>query len=280
MSPGKKTRVVISCVTFETVKVIDPILNYRADEAHLIHYLRDDVKNNIYLQFYQEVCRQLKKADPGINIVEHNDVPVYDFGQMLSTVLDIEKSMYAKYGEKTEVYVNITSGTSEYVAAATMAAMMVPGVRAFTVSAREYTVSPEQVKDIYFKDGKPVGLTKYTCPPKEIAGFEILMPEENCVRCLRCLSKMTEAKESTTAKRVIARFKEKGLWNYSTNPNLQKTGLLQRELMYYKRHYINVWARNGWIYKTPGKSKYDLTEEGNTIITTFYNDIENTKTIR
>ena len=41
---GKKTTTVISCTTFETIKVSDPIVFYEADRAHIIYMSRDNGK--------------------------------------------------------------------------------------------------------------------------------------------------------------------------------------------------------------------------------------------
>ena len=36
MVSGKKDRVVISCVTFEVAKIVDPVLYYEATRVHLL----------------------------------------------------------------------------------------------------------------------------------------------------------------------------------------------------------------------------------------------------
>ena len=50
-------RVVISCVSFETVKITQPILDYRADRVYLIH----SGKKPPYIDFFNAVTGVLKK---------------------------------------------------------------------------------------------------------------------------------------------------------------------------------------------------------------------------
>ena len=46
MSSGRKDRVVIGCVTFETEKVVEPVKYYQADRAHIIHYVKQGDRNS------------------------------------------------------------------------------------------------------------------------------------------------------------------------------------------------------------------------------------------
>ena len=98
MSTGRKERIVISCVTFETVKISDPVRYYDATRAHLIHYIReglDESKANIYQQFYDKVCDNINSTGRGVEIIEHNEV-VSDFSIMLKTILGIIDSEQKK----------------------------------------------------------------------------------------------------------------------------------------------------------------------------------------
>jgi GTPase Era involved in 16S rRNA processing len=83
MSSGRRERVVLSCVTFETYKIVDPIVHYAATKVHLIHYTdKSDARNLIYNEFYEQVCRMIKKNLPKAEIVEHESM-VFDFTTML-----------------------------------------------------------------------------------------------------------------------------------------------------------------------------------------------------
>lgn len=271
MTSGKKERIVISCVTFETAMVVDPVAYYEASKVHLIHYVRDsnDPKHSVYSEFYEEV-RSAIKEKRNIEPIEHI-AKVYDFTAMLRTVLGILQSEVADGGDFKELYVNISSGTSEYVAAASIASMMVPGTVAFTVSTEAYTTTPEKIRDLYYEDGRPIGLSRKVRDPKAVPEYSVEMPDENLVRCLRELDCITASRESASAKNVIARLKDRDLWRYEQETP-KRTDLAQKEAMYYQRRYVNVWIAKGWIAKDPVRKKYALTEEGKNVIATFYVD--------
>ena len=38
---GRKKRIMVACVTFETSKVVEPALYYEINKAHIIHYVKD-----------------------------------------------------------------------------------------------------------------------------------------------------------------------------------------------------------------------------------------------
>lgn len=102
----KKT-VVISCVTFETVMVTSPAVEYKADEVHIFHYVRPGSDGGIYLEFYDEVVRQLNEMIPMAKIVDHRDSPVYDFRLMLRDIMScIDEVM--KNHEDAEIYINVS----------------------------------------------------------------------------------------------------------------------------------------------------------------------------
>ena len=89
MPSGRRERVVISCVTFETFKIVDPAVYYAATKVHLIHYSDpSDNKNLIYSEFYDQVCNMIQESLPRTKIIEHK-APVFNFTTMLRTVLNI-----------------------------------------------------------------------------------------------------------------------------------------------------------------------------------------------
>ena len=168
----------IACVTFETSKVVEPALYYEINKAHIIHYVKDPESESgrIYDSFRRRVCERLSSESPReVEIEEHNE-RVSDFSVMLRTVLSIIQS--ENRGEEgCEIYVNISSGSPEYAAAATVASMMVPGTIPFSVGTKEYTVSNDRIRDVYFVDDQPVGMTKSTYPPRTMPIYAIDIPE-------------------------------------------------------------------------------------------------------
>ena len=279
MQSGRKERIMVACVTFETTKVTDPILFYEINRAHIIHYVRDPTSqsNNVYQEFYDRVNEIIKEKSPRpVEIVEHVE-KVSDFSLMLKTVLDIiqtEHSTALESGEECEIYVNISSGGPEYAAASAIASMMVPGTIPFSVGTKTYTVNDEGVRRNYFIDGKPVGLTMETYDPRQLPSYSIQIPDERLVRGLRILDTRNNERLSVTSGKMIAALKEAGVWYRDTeikDPN-RKSTQRQTEAVYYQRDFIWKWLENGWVEKDDLNSKYVLTKEGRNIISTFYTE--------
>ena len=272
---GRKKRIMVACVTFETSKVVEPALYYEINKAHIIHYVKDpdSESGKIYDSFRRRVCERLESESPReVEIVEHNE-RVSDFTVMLRTVLSIIQ-MENSGEEGCEIYVNISSGSPEYAAAATVASMMVPGTIPFSVNTKEYTVSTDRIRDVYFVDDQPVGMTKTTYPPRTMPIYAINIPEEHLVRGLRILGHRNEAKLSVTSGRMVEALKEAGLWYRDTesdDPD-RKANQRQTEAVYYQRDFISKWLKNGWIVKDDLRNRYVLTESGTTVIGTFYTD--------
>lgn len=272
---GRKKRIMVACVTFETSKVVEPALYYEINKAHIIHYVKDpdSESGKIYDSFRRRVCERLESESPReVEIVEHNE-RVSDFSVMLRTVLSIIQ-MENSGEEGCEIYVNISSGSPEYAAAATVASMMVPGTIPFSVNTKEYTVSTDRIRNVYFVDDQPVGMTKTTYPPRTMPIYAINIPEEHLVRGLRILGHRNEAKLSVTSGRMVEALKEAGLWYRDTesdDPD-RKANQRQTEAVYYQRDFISKWLKNGWIVKDDLRNRYVLTESGTTVIGTFYTD--------
>ncbi len=270
---GRKKRIMIACVTFEISKVVEPILYYEINKVHIVHYIKDpdSESGRVYGSFCDRVVELLADRSPlPVEVVKHNE-RVSDFSVMLRTVLSIigaEKA--AEPG--CEIYVNISAGTPEYAAASAIAAMMVPGTIPFSVGTREYTVSQEMIPEIYYIDGKPVGLTKSTFDPRTLPSYVIEMPEEHLVRGLRILESRNSQNLSVTSGKMVAALKEAHLWYRDTESRGEKGSSTQRqtEAVYYQRDFISKWVESGWAEKDQRRGRYILTDEGRNIIGTFY----------
>ncbi len=167
-------RVMICCVTFETVKVTQPIDYIKAEKIYILHFGNP---GTVYAEFYDEVVRSLK--DKGIDQVEEVNIEVYRFSILLEKLVSI---MTKERVEGNDVYVNISAGTSEFAAAATVAAMMVEGVKPFTVHVKKYTIPNEEgIRKAYFENDKPVGNAKEVRDPVPLPVFPIEMPPRDLV---------------------------------------------------------------------------------------------------
>jgi len=264
MTSGRKERVVISCVTFETAKITEPVVYYAATRVHLIHYAEpSDDENLIYNEFYDHVCDTIRKDLPKAEIVEHEAV-VYDFTAMLRTVLNILASE-----DNADVFVNISAGTSEYTAAAVIAAMMVPGTVPFSVSAKEYSIPYGDLRKIYYRDGVPVGLALSANEPRALPHYRIDVPDEHLVVGLRVLdAKSADGPVKGTV--IIKALKECGVWYRKERPKEMDDEKKRYEAVCYQRDFVDRWKENGWIDKDKRTKKYFVTDAGRIVLDTFY----------
>jgi len=273
MATKKRERVMISCVTFETVKITEPIKFYDVNKVHLIHYIKNPGSDTgtVYREFYDEVCRLIgKNSDNRIEIEEHEE-RVSQFLPMLRLIMKIiEKELNSE--EPVDLYINISAGTSEYTAAAVIASMMNSDVIPFSVGTDEYTVRDDKVRDAFYRDGMPVGLTEKVFEPTIMPKYSMPMPEKNLVLGLRVLNEMIKAKHNAKGPNVIKNLKEQGLWrrfdveyDKHGNPKPEKG-----DSVYYHRDYVEKWLSKGWVEKDDFYKRYILTEEGKKIVDTFY----------
>ena len=285
MLSGRRERIAISCVTFETTKITDPIKFYEATKIHLIHYVRDPNTENgkIYTDFYKRVCEIIETDSKNpTEIIEHIE-NVNDFTAMLRTVLSIIEEENSKI-EPSDIFVNISAGTSEYAAAAAIASMMTPGTIPFSVATNTYKIKgAEEIRDAFYQSGKPIGLTATVREPKRLPRYSIPIPDKNLIMGLKILDEMNKKKQSPKGSTMIKALKEEGLWRrdsgeFSIHPSSdEKFKETRSDSVYYHRDYISKWQKNGWIYKDEFKKRYFLTEEGKIVLNTFYCELDETK---
>ena len=263
---GRKRRVMIACVTFETCKVTDPVKYYGCETVHIIHYVKaSSPKKSVFSDFYDRVCDIIRSENgDSVEIVEHVG-SVSDFSRMLSTVLSIIEKEQSE-GD-CDIFVNISAGSPEYSAASAIAAMMSENVLPFSVNSREYSVSTdEEIIRAYYRDGKPVGLTSATYDPRKMPKYSIDKPPEHLIRGLRVLKELNDSKKRAKSTDIIPILKERGIWFRENSVGSGK----QSDTVNFHRDYVSKWLENGWVYKDTLRKRFFLTDEGENMIKTFY----------
>ena len=257
-------RVMICCVTFETVKVTRPIEYVGAERVYVLHWGRS---GTVYAEFYDEVVRELK--DKGLDQIIDVNIEVYRFNTTLEKLVSI---MTKEREEGNDVYINISAGTMEFAAAATIASMMVEGVKPFTVHVKEYAIAgDEAIRRAFFIDDKPVGQAKSVFDPVQLPTFPIDMPPRDLVLGLRVLRERKEGKKNTKYGEMIKALTDAGVWEY--RPERPKKDKLQAEKMFYSRHFIDGWIKQGWVNGKEGRGKQlEITESGKNVTEVFYRD--------
>ena len=263
---GRRCRVMIACVTFETSKVADPVRYYACNRVHILHYTKENApRRNVYREFYDETCRLIREQNgKDIEIEEHNG-SVSNFSKVLTTILSIIEDEQRK--GLCDIYVNISAGSPEYSAAAAIASMMHENVLPFSVNTKEYSISSEEdIRNAYYIDDRPVGLTVSTYDPRAMPKYHIEKPPEHLVRGLRILHELNESKSKSKSSNIVPLLKNEGLWFRDDIDNNRK----QSDAVNFHRDFVTRWLEEGWVVKDDLRKRYVLTEEGLNIISTFY----------
>ena len=265
MVSGKKDRVVISCVTFEVAKIVDPVLYYEATRVHL---LSTSQEGDIYREFLDEVCRQISERSPRTAIERHittwadgkYDFNVSDFTSVMREVLSIIQKEISDCGEgNVEIYVNISAGTSEYSAASLIASMMYQGpTLPFTVSTDQYAVPMKRVREVYYENGVPIGQARTVREPKALSSYRIEKPDRDKVLALSVMKDQIKNGDSCAASMMRMFLKD----------YVDRMKPEQKDIMRYQRNYIDFWLENRWVEKQ-SKRKYRITELGEEVLSIF-----------
>ncbi|MBN1390513.1 MAG: hypothetical protein JXA22_07720 [Candidatus Thermoplasmatota archaeon] len=247
-------RVVISCVSFETVKIVQPILDYKADRVHLLHSGREPP----YIDFFDHVTSELDRM--GIPWEEHN-VFYSKFSDVMKKVREI---IIREREQGNHVYVNVGAGPQIYSSAAMVASMMEGGTP-FNAPTEEWTV--KDVKKVFYEKGKPVGNARKVKAPVEIPVFEVNPPEENLVKGLTVWKDVTDRYRTRPTKEIMTALEEKGLM-YDIWEDDRGRKYSQSALMRYRRNFLEKWESKGWI-RNDGRGLYSITEQGGMILEIF-----------
>ena len=258
-----KRPVMIACVTFETALVVEPFEHFGPSELFLFHYAteKDPGRREIYMAFYDEVVRQLKDSYPGTIIHDISQFKVWDFKVMVREISNIVTEI-RRSGKDNRIVINVSSGPNEFAMAGLIVSQRNENVTAFTASTGEYYIPIDEVARIYYHDGKPVGMTKHTLPPREVPKFDLFVADENLVKGLRVFIELYDNPPHKTIEQIVAEMKKRGVWQ-------REEGM--EEAMYYSRHYKDAWLKNGWIEKDPEHSRFFApTARGRLVAETFF----------
>ena len=264
---GKKVTTVISCTTFETVKVSDPIVYYEADRAHIIYMSRDNVRG----KFYEDLVSQIKEqvsSKRKVEFFEHNSM-VHKYGDMLKIVNDIIKQEKDEFGQFVDIFVNISSGSAEYAAAAMCACMMNAGVIPFTVKVTEHNIPLEKFRELIGEDA-PFGDAKAVDKPKMVETFNLESPKEELISYLAFFASIeNEPHTNTSIARMMA---EADVWRYSSKDGKEKAK--QASAMQFRRTVLEPLLEKGWIMKGSTPNRWVITPSGRAILDIFCDEEE------
>lgn len=261
---GKRVTTVISCTTMETVRVSDPAIFYEADRLHIIYMAEKGSDREEYYNAVVDVIESAVKAKRDTEVFRHNET-VFRFNGMLHTVNEIIRKEKEELGEYVDIYVNISSGTSEYAAAAMCVCMMNPGTVPFTVAVKEHTIPFEKYCEMTSDNGIPVGDAKAVFKPRMVETFRIEPPDEDLVRYLLFFDSL--GGRSYTPGRIISLLEENGIWKYV--PSKTKNPGKNAATVTYNRVVLTPLKEKGWLRQGTTKNRWVVTPAGRAILDMF-----------
>ena len=260
MSSGRRESVLLFCTSLIGRTYLDPIDHYEPDIIHAFIINRDDMVSEEERRLYESSKQNIQCK----KIIEHR-TDTSDYDGVLSEMMEIINGLRRKYRDDLDIYVNISAGTSEYSAASLIASMMMKDVIPFNVSTEKYQVEGERVKEVFYENGRPVGMTKKTREPNVFSTYAIQKPDEKLVLGLGLLDDQIAGRKQTSAPVMIPLLTSNGLMTYTKADNGKPD---QKSTMNYQRNFVDRWIDNGWVEKV-SKREMKITEEGKTILDVF-----------
>jgi hypothetical protein len=267
---GKKESVIICCLTTEVVKVVEPVKFYGATRVHIISYPNSGVPES-EIRFYNSFLTEARKRieqDPNVKIMVDyaNVLDYHDMAREIINIVAAEKEQ----NDAVSIYLNISSGTPEYIAAAMLVSMQDPELIAFSVRSRARSMDYDEALSAYSVDGKPVGWTSEVNEPMMVTTFGSEMPDDRLVACLEILRTQGSDSQFMNFNEIIEKMKDVGIWDYVPENNRTRTDDAQKERMFLKRNYITPMLDKGWIAENSRKrNKFILTEKGEAIVSVY-----------
>ncbi len=197
-------------------------------------------------------------------MIRHNGT-VFRFGSMLRIVNDIIKQEKQEFGEFVDIYVNISSGTSEFAAAAMCASMMNKGCIAFSVAVKDHTVPFDRFLEMYSVDGHPVGDALTVHDPRMIETFNFEPPDEDLVRYLLFFDSI--GGRAYTKGNLLKLMEAADLWKYT--PTKTKNPGRNAATQQFNREVLFSLIENGWLRNGGSKNRWEVTPVGRAILDIF-----------
>lgn len=263
---GRRERVMIACLSLGIPEVTDPAVFYGAERVYLlVDEVGNDPFSGIYGEFLAEVRKQFKERLPGTYVSEHV-LDTSDYHKVLRELLKIARGL-----EEDDAYVNISSGTPEYSAAAMLLCMQNPSLTAFTVKAKPSSLEEDSIRELMYRGGRPVGLAGEVETPRKVATFDPEKQDMELVEAMAVIGECYRDKSYVTYDDIIDGLTVKGIWRYVPDSKRGRTDDVQKRRMYFRRTYINPMVEKGWLTLDPyAKRRFVVTEKGQAVIEVYH----------
>ncbi|MFQ6071600.1 MAG: DUF6293 family protein, partial [Methanosarcinales archaeon] len=178
------------------------------------------------------------------------ELDIHDFNGIMSELCALIKK---EKSQKSNVFINISSGGKLFASAATIACMM--------YDATPYYVVPEEYKihgEDFYENGKTLGLSSGMKDIIDIPKYTITPPPKEFIQVLKILQN-----GSMKQKDIIKELNNSGVMQKVYDAK-NKNKILKKAYMEFRRNYLQPLLDKGLIKKEgqSRKQKITITEEG------------------
>ena len=260
MSSGRRESVLLFCISPIDKLFLDPIEYYEPDIIHVFISDREDRLSLIERKIYESSKEKITCK----NVVEHH-INTSEYEDVLSTIIDIKKELYNKYGCDLDIFINISSGTPEFSAAGMFASMLPQPAIAFKVDA-DYNMSSEELSAMMRNLNDSIIISE----PERVTGLRNDEPEDEMIYFLKVVDDILKDTKYPKYEAIINGLKAADAWTYDPDKKAGygRTSLKEKEERYLKRHYIAIALENGWLER-PSPKTMRLTESGKAYISVY-----------
>lgn len=261
MSSGKRISVLVFCVSPVKELYLSPIEHYEPD----LIYALVDPGNGKTEKFQRDQYNSLKNSFKCQEIHDLN-VDTRCYNEILATLVDLKKDLGSRFGDGLDLFVNISSGTNEYAAAAMFASMLPEPSTAFRVDVSDSRLSYEEISGIF---GTLSDSLDFSEPEKYLVQTQ-QNPDEEMAAFLSIMKELLTISRSPRRSDIIDELKTRGFWSYNPRrkTNNGRADLEDKENMYLKRHYMEPALKKGWL-ECPCRNVFRLTELGRSYISIY-----------
>jgi hypothetical protein len=260
MSSGRRESVMLFCISPISKLYLEPIAHYEPDTIHVFIGNRQDSVSTLAREIYE-----LTKNDIACGKIVEHPIDDSDYNVVLGSIIDVLNDLHQTYGNDLDVFINISSGTSEFSAAGMFASMLPLSAIAFKVDV-DYDLSKEQLSRLIDDLNRSAELTE----PERVTGLKNDSPDDEMIIFLKIVDDLLKESRYPKYRKMIDRLKDADEWSYDPDrkSGYGRTSLEEKEERYLKRHYIAIALENGWLER-PSDRTMRLTDSGRAYISVF-----------
>lgn len=264
MSSGKRQSVLVFCASLFDGLYLPSICHYDPDEVYAFIGTGDDVFSSISRRVYESSRRDI----PCRKVTECR-LDIHDYEAVLSAMMDIKGDLAHRFGDDLDLYVDISSGTNVFAAAAMFASMVPKRAVAYRVDIDDPGIGEDDALDLVLKMGRGFEASE----PVRMTSMQNKEPDDDLIAFLRILDGILKETKYPKYSVLIQRLKDSDSWSYDPHRKSGggRTPLDVKEERYLKRHYIDCAMGNGWVEK-PTPNRLVITEAGRAYLSVYGGD--------